>query len=200
MNKMDLKKLDAELNVKIIESLKEVLKDKDVKIIFDIPINELLESSLIMHGESNFRLTKSQSVNEINDLNPKYMKFIRKKILNNTRELNQPQAIKHVNKKTKYLFFLRPFFGKKIIKTEITTIVYRINYNNVIIDLPKSDYDRMNYYTKYVYKLQQLHRLNDILGINQTFNVVFDDDTAAKNMYNSMYDELGDILKPPYKK
>jgi len=196
---MDLKKLDAELNAKIVESLKEVLKDKEVIITFDVPGNEILEGSTIIHGLNHFRLVKRELTNQINDLNPKYLKLIRKKIVNNTREMNQPQAISYVKKKTKHLFFLRPFLGKKIIKTNITTIVYRINYNNVIIDLSKSDYDRMNYYTKYVYKLQQLHRLNDILGIDQIFQVVFDDDAAALKMYKNMYSELGDLLKPPDK-
>jgi len=194
---MDLKNLDAELNVKIIESLKEILKKKDVTILFDVPDNGLLEGSTIIYKENNFRLVKSLIINEVDDLNPKYIKFISKKILKENREMNQPQAILNLMKKTKHLFFLRPFLGKKIIKSKLRLIVFRINYNNVIIDLPKADYDRMNYYTKYVYKLQQLKKLNMILGIKQDYNVVFDDDLIAKNMYNSMYDNLKDFIKPP---
>jgi hypothetical protein len=197
---MDLQKLDAELNVKIIESLKETLKKKNVKIIFDIPINDILEASTIQLDKNNFKLIKKELYEEIKDLNPRYLKFIRKKLLNNTRELNQPQAIDYVIKKTKHLFFLKPFLGNKIKKTFISHIVYRINYNNIIIELDKQDYDRLNYYTKYVYKLQQLYKLNFILGINQTFNVVFDDDKIAMDLYKNMYDNLGDILKPPNKK
>ena len=40
---MDLGKLDAELNVKIIESIKEILKNKDTKISFENPHDEILE-------------------------------------------------------------------------------------------------------------------------------------------------------------
>jgi len=196
---MDLKNLDAELNVKIIESLKQILKKKDVIITFDIPNNELLEASNIVYKENSFRLVKIVIKDEINSLNKKYFKFIPKKIIDNTKDLNQPQSIEYVMKKTKYLFFLRPFLGKKKIKKEISNISYRINYNNIIIELVKLEYDRLNYYTKYVYKLQQLHKLNFLLGINQTFNVVFDDDKIAMDMYNSMYDNLKDILKPPNK-
>ena len=197
---MDLNKLDAELNVKIIESLKEVLKNKDVDISFDIPNNEILEGTTIIYKLNNFRLIKKLVINKIDDLNPKYKFFIRTKLIKNTEKMNQPQSIKYIKRKTKILFFLRLFLGKKIIKDELRSIIFRINYNNVIVDLQKVDYDRLNYYTKYVYKLQQLHKLNKTLGIKQTFNVVFDDDKAAMNMYNSMYDNLGDIIKPPDKK
>jgi len=197
---MDLSKLDAELGVKIIESLKEVLKNEKTKISFDLPNNELLEGSSIIIRGSNFKLVKRLVINEIDDINIKYKKYISNKLILKTKDMNQPQSVKYINRKTRYLFFLRPFLGKRIVKNELRSIVFRINYNNVIVDLKKIDYDRLNYYTKYVYKLQQLHKLNAVLGINQQFSVVFDDDEAAKNMYNSMYDNLGDILKPPDKK
>ena len=196
---MDLNNLDAELNVKIVESLKEILKKKEVNIIFDIPNNELLEGSTIMYKDNNFRLVKRLIINDVDDLNPKYVRFINKKIMNQNKELNQPQALNNIIRKTKYLFFLRPFLGKKIIKSELRSIVFRINYNNVIIDLIKADYDRLNYYTKYVYKLQQLQKLNIILGVKQTYNVVFDDDKIAQDLYKNMYNSLADILKPPDK-
>jgi len=194
---MDLKKLDAELNIKIIESYKETLKDQEVSIIFDIPNNEVIEASTVKLNNNNFRLVKRLVIDEIDDLNPKYSKFIRKKIIKETSEMNHPQTINHIDKNTKYLeFFLLPFLGKKIIKTEVRSIIFRINYNNVIIELTKNQYDRLNYYTKYVYKLQQLHNLNEILDINQIFSVIFDDDKIAKDVYNSMYDNLKDIIKP----
>jgi len=196
---MDLNNLDAELNVKIVESLKEILKKKEVNIIFDIPNNELLEGSTIMYKDNNFRLVKRLIINDVDDLNPKYVRFINKKIMKQNKELNQPQALNNIIRKTKYLFFLRPFLGKKIIKSELRSIVFRINYNNVIIDLIKADYDRLNYYTKYVYKLQQLQKLNIILGVKQTYNVVFDDDKIAQDLYKNMYNSLADILKPPDK-
>lgn len=197
---MDLNKLDAELNVKIVESIKELLKKKDVKINFDIPNDTILEASTVSNDNNKFRLLKRKITTDVYDINGKYLKFIPKKILNNTRELSQPQAIEYVMKKTWYLFFLRPFLGKKKIKKQLESISHRINYNSVIIEIEKQEYDRLNYYTKYVYKLQQLHKLNFILGIDQTFNVVFDDDKVARDLYNSMYDSLNDILKPPNKK
>jgi len=197
---MDLNKIDAELGVKVIESLKELLKKNDTIITFDNPFNDILEGSTIISNDSHFRLTKQLVINEIDDINYKYKKFISNKLLKETENMNQPQSVHHIRRKTKHLFFLRLFLGKKVVKNEIRSIVFRINYNNVIIDLKKIDYDRLNYYTKYVYKLQQLHKLNLVLGINQQYNVVFDDDVAAKNMYNSMYDNLGDIIMPPDKK
>jgi hypothetical protein len=196
---MDLGKLDGELNVKIIESLKEILKNKNAKINFENATEEILEASKVQLKENYFRLFKKLVINEVDDLNPKYKRFISKKILNEMEEMNQPQSVNHIRKRTKYLFFLRPFLGKKIIKNEIRSIVFRLNYNAIIIELKKIDYDRLNFYTKYVYKLQQLHKLNIVLGINQEFSVVFDDDQAAKNMYDSMYNNLGDIIKPPDK-
>ena len=196
---MDLSKLDAELNAKIVESLKEILKDKSTKISFDVPNDELLESSSIIKGHNNFRLVKRLVITEIDDINSKYKRFVPDKFFMGTKDMNQHQAVNYIKKKTRHLFFLRPFLGKKVVKSELISIVFRVNYNNVIIELKKIDYDRLNYYTKYVYKLQQLHKLNLVLGIDQQFNVVFDDDVAAKNMYNSMYDNLGDIIKPPNK-
>lgn len=193
---MDLRKLDGELNVKIIESLKEILKIKSVDITFEIPSGDILEGSSITHDNHDFSLIKRLVVNPIEDVNTKYMKFISKKVIAATDEMSQPQAIEHIKKKTWYLFLLRPIFGKKIRKVDLQIATFRINYNNVIIDLTKEDYDRLNYYTKYVYKLQQLYRLNGILGVTENFNVVFDEDVAAQNMYNSMYDNLKDIIKP----
>jgi hypothetical protein len=193
---MDLNKLDMELNVKIIESLKEVLKDKRVNIAFDIPNGDLLEGSLIILDDNNFKLVKKILINVVDDLNPKYLKIFKKRYLNKTNGMNHPQIIDYIKKHTTLLSLLRPFLGKKIIKNELKTIYFRINYNNVIIDVKKEDYDRLNYYTKYIYKLQQLQKLNKLLKINHVYNVVFDDDKAAQDMYNSMYDNLGDILKP----
>ncbi len=196
---MDLKNLDAELNVKIVESLKEILKIEDTLITFDKPSEEILEASNIFSDENSFKLIKKLVINEVDDINIKYKRFIRNKTINSTNEMNQPQSVNYIKKKTKYLFFLRPFLGKRIVKNEIRSIVFRLNYNNIIIDLKKIDYERLNFYTKYVYKLQQLHKLNAVLGIEQQFNVVFDDDNLAKNMYTSMYTDLGDIIKPPDK-
>lgn len=193
---MDLKKLDTELNVKIIESLREILKEKNIKIVFDIPSEELLESSNVTLGNNNFKIFKKLVVEDIVDLNPKYKWLMSKKIIKDIIGMNHPQSINHIKEKTKYLFIFRPFLGKKIIKSELRTVVFRINYNNVIIELNKKQFERLNYYIKYVYKLQQLNKLNLILHINKTFNVVFDDDQIAKDMYNSMYDNLKDIIKP----
>lgn len=196
---MNLNNLDAELNAKVIESIKESLKDKNIKITFETPNDLLLECSIVKDDINTFRIVKRLVIEEIDDLNPKYKWFIRKRIIKHTKGMNQQQSINWIKQHTKYLFFLRPFLGKKIKKNELRSIVYKINYNNIIIDIKKDGYDRLNYYTKYVYKLQQLHKLNHILKIDQEFNVVFDDDQAASNMYNSMYNEFKDIIKPPNK-
>lgn len=196
---MDLGKLDAELNVKIVESIKEILKNKNAEINFEVATEEIVESSTVKLDENFFRLFKRLTINEVDDINIKYKRFISEKTIMETDGMNQYQSVNHIKNKTKHLFFLRPFLGKKIVKNEIRSISYRMNYNSIIIELKKLDYDRLNYYTKYVYKLQQLYKLNKVLGVEQQYNVVFDDDQVAKNMYDSMYNNLGDIIKPPDK-
>jgi len=121
---MDLGKLDAELNVKIIESIKEILKNKDTKISFENPHDEILEGSTINSNDSNFILVKRLIITEIDDVNPKYRRFLGKKIVKQTVDRNQPQAIKYVKNNTKYLLFLRQICGKKIVKKEIRKILF----------------------------------------------------------------------------
>ena len=194
---MDLLKLDTELNVKIIETLKTILKDINIQIKFEIPDDELIEGSVIELNDKKFILFKNRLITNIEELNPKYKKFIRKKTINNIQELNQHESIEYIKKHTKYLFLLRLFLGKKIITKELETVIFKINFNNIIVKLEKQEYDKLNYYTKYIYKLQQLYKLNKTLGINQTIKIIFDDDVIISNLYNSMYIELSDIIKPP---
>lgn len=194
---MDLIKLDSELNIKIIKTLKDILKLKDVKISFDNPHDDILEASNVKYKNHNFKIFIKNRIDEVDDYNKKYIKFFSKRFHNNVKDLNQPQVVNYIKKNTKYLFFLKPFLGKKIIKSKLETHLYRISYNNIIIEINKEEYQRLNYYAKYVYKLQQLHGLNEYLGIKDTYKVVFDDDDMSKNLYNSMYNNLKDILKPP---
>lgn len=193
---MDIEKLDIELNKKIIETYKILLKNKLVKILFEAVSGDILESTAVSFATTNFKLFKKSIPTEINDLNKKYTKLVRKKHIDKTRSMTEDDAISYIKRKTWYLFPLRPFLGKKFIKETIDTVVYRINYNGILIAIEKNDYDKLNYYAKYVYKLQQLYKLNDILGLNNTYDIIFGDDEEANDMFNDLYKDLGDILNP----
>ena len=71
-----------------------------------------------------------------------------------------------------------------------------MTYNDISINLTKIEFERLCYYSKYVYKLQQLQKLNTELNIEQEFNIIFDDDQAANNMYNNLYNSFKDIIEP----
>ena len=75
-----------------------------------------------------------------------------------------------------------------------------MSYNAVIITLDEKEYQRLSYYSKYVYKLKQLYKLNNELGISQDFNIIFDDDIIAKQMHDELYDTFKDIIEPFDKK
>lgn len=193
---MDLIKIDTELNVKIVECYKILLKNEKIKIFFDTPSDNILEISTIELNEYKFNLLKKEKEITIDTFNSKYLNFLTKKSKLKLNELNTPQKIIFINKK-KILNLLRPFLGKKYKNSTVKNTIYRIQFNGIIIELNKKQYDKLNYYTKFVYKLQQLYKLNKILDINTKYKVVFDDDEISKEMYNSIYDSFKDIIKPP---
>ena len=194
---MDIHQLDIELNAKIIEALRDVLRTKGVQIFFETPKGDMLEASNVNYKEHKFRLFKKMSENTAYELNRRYLPLISKKLIESVKDMSNKEASLTVKRKTWYLSVLTPFLGRRIRKKKEKETLYRVNYNNIIIELSKYEYDKLNYYTKYVYKIQQLEKLNRILGIQQTFTIVFDDDKIAKEMFRSMYDNLSDIIKPP---
>jgi len=195
---MNINNLDIELNTKVKESFKTVLKKKNVEILFNLPIEKenITEMTTIKDGEHNFILIKKTEISELLNINEKYYNLIRTKFKVQLKNLTTEEKIKLIKRKTWYLFFLYPFYGKKfnIYNEYIST--YRLNYNSVLMDLTKLEYDRFFYYTQYVYKLQQLQKLNKELNIHQEFSVMFDDDKSAQDLYKNMYDNLKGIINP----
>ena len=189
---MDINFVDAELNVKIKETFKYILKKNNVKISFNETEKDINESTTIKLNDHNFTLEKI--INNINykTINNKYQPFISDKVIKNLNKLSTNK----IKKRYFYLFILKPFYGNLFLEQNYEFTYYKMSYNAVVIDLTKLEYDRFNYYSKYVYKLQQLTKLNKELKINQEFNIIFDDDKAAYDMYNDLYDNFKDILEP----
>lgn len=189
---MDINFVDAELNVKIKETFKYILKKNNVKISFNETETDINESTTINLNEHNFILEKI--INNINykTINKKYQPFISNKVIKNLNKLSSNK----IKKRYFYLLILQPFYGNLLLEQNYEFTFYKMSYNSVVIDLTKLEYDRFNYYSKYIYKLQQLFKLNKELKINQKFNIIFDDDKAAYNMYNNLYNNFKDILEP----
>ncbi|MFA5586050.1 MAG: hypothetical protein WDA02_05830 [Saccharofermentanales bacterium] len=195
---MDISQIDLELNVKIREVFKEILKKTNVNIIFDdIDLNsDIVESTKINNNEHNFCIQKIRYKLSDNIINDKYYKYINNKIKKNISKLNYNDKINYLYKKPFYLKIFKLLYGDLIIKNKKYYFIYQITYNSITLDLTKVEYERFLYYTKYVFKLKQILNLNKELDIDQTFKIVFDDDKAAKEMYNDLYSNFSDIIKP----
>jgi hypothetical protein len=195
---MDISQIDSELNVKIREVFKEILKKTNVNIIFDdIDLNsDIVESTKINNNEHNFCIQKIKYKLSDNIINDKYYKYINNKIKKNISKLNYNDKINYLYKKPFYLKIFKLLYGDLIIKNKKYYFIYQITYNSITLDLTKVEYERFLYYTKYVFKLKQILNLNKELDIDQTFKIVFDDDKAAKEMYNDLYSNFSDIIKP----
>jgi hypothetical protein len=195
---MDISQLDIELNTKAKETFKIVLKKPNVEIIFGIPNEEenITEITSVNNNNHYFTLMKKEEVSELMNINEKYYSFIPSGVKNKLKHMTMKQRRKFLNLKTWYLVFLTPFFGKRFKVDQEMLRMYRLVYNSVVIDLTKLEYDRFMYYTRYVYKLQQLQRLNNELNINQEFSIVFDDDKSAMNLYKDMYENFKGIIIP----
>lgn len=192
---MDINFIDSELNVKIKETFKYILKKQNVKIIFNEPNDDIEESTSIKMDNHNFTIEKIVTNISYKMLNEKYYPLINKKLKDKMNSLSS----REIERKSFYLFIFRPFYGKIMLEKNDDFTHYKMSYNSVVIDLSKLEYDRFNYYSKYVYKLQQLIKLNKELKINQQFNIIFDDDKAAHQMYNDIYDNFRDIIEPLHK-
>lgn len=166
---MDINNIDLELNVKMIETLKKLLKDINVDISFEIHnnIEELLNISLDGY---NFKLYK---YSEIKTTYKNYYNFLPNKIIK----------------------LLKPIIGNSYIKKSELLYYYKLNYNNVIIELDKLTYNKLDLYTRYVYKLKQLSKLNKKLGIKKEYNIILDDDVILDDMYKSFHKYFKNIIK-----
>jgi hypothetical protein len=190
--------LDTEILAKVKEVYKQSLKHEDIDISFEVPSKKTdIEILNVVLDEHYFKLKHSKIPYEQPWINYKYHKWLPKKIKKISKELDIKKAIKLQKKKTWYLFLLYPFYGKRFNSSILHEHKYIINYNGVIMSLKKREYDKYTYYAKYVYKVNQLYTLNTALGINQKFNVVFDDDIVPERLMDNLYNDIKGIIKPP---
>jgi hypothetical protein len=195
---MDITQLDIELNTKAKETFKMILKKPDVEIIFGDPDmdEDNIEITTIMEGDHNFVLIMTEEETELININEKYYSLLSKNIKLKMKDLTMYQRKKLLKWKTWYLAFFIPFFGKRYESHIESLYTYQLNYNSVVINLTKLEYDRFLYYTQYVYKLQQLYTLNQELNIQQEFSIIFDDDKTTINLYKDIYDNFKGLIKP----
>lgn len=195
---MDITQLDIELNTKAKETFKIILKKPTVEIIFGQPNTDedITEVTTIKEENHTFILMKKEEDTQLLSINEKYYSFLSKSIKLKLKNLTMYQRKKLLKWKTWYLVFFIPFFGQRYSEHIETLKMYRLNYNSVVMDLTKLEYDRFFYYTRYVYKLQQLRRLNQELNIQQEFSIIFDDDKTAINLYKNMYDNFKGLIEP----
>lgn len=194
---MNLNNVDNELNSKIVEVFKIILKKQEVNILFEQ--NNLPQYDEMTHVSDNghfFSLYSHKEEILVNELNYIFYKILPKKIKNKYTNLTDSELIAYVNS-NKYYKLLIPIFGKIIYKKILIIPHYKINYNNVVIELDKLNYDKLMFYTKNVYKLQQLYKLNKELNIEQNFTIVFEDDKNKNELYSTFYINFKDIIKPP---
>lgn len=189
--------IDREMNEKIVECFKEVLKDNNVSITFEIPSDDVVEASLVSSGVNNMKLEKKVKSEEVLILNHKYYKYLSKDLKNRLKTMTMEEAIKVIKEETKYLFYLKPFFGDKVVKSTREFTTHHIIYNNIIFDITMDEYTKLNHYTKYTYKLRQLENMNILLKLTDArFTIVFDEEMDTKTLYKEFYDTFKDILKP----
>ena len=193
---MNLNNVDNELNVKIIEVFKLLLKNENTNISFDPNSNIYDDMTYISNSEHNFILYKHKEEVSIKELNHKFYSLLPEKIRKEYTDLTEEKLINYVSDKKIYHIF-KPFIGEIYYEKSFFIQHYKINYNNVVINLKQYDYDKMVFYTKNVYKLQQLYKLNKELNIDQKFNIVFEDEKVKNELYTSFYISFKDIIKPP---
>ncbi|MFW6225614.1 MAG: hypothetical protein ACOC3V_01480 [bacterium] len=194
---MNINDLDSELSIKSKEILKKILKKPNVNITFEIPDDEnVLELVVIKHSFHNFLLYKEETNRYYTSINDKYLKFFTPKLKSKLNKLDIDDKINLINKKYWFYKILRPFLGKIYFEKEEEFFNYRLNYNSVIFNLSKIEYDRFMYYTSYVYKLHQLTLLNKELNIHQEFKIIFDDDKSISDLYKNINNNLKNIINP----
>ena len=193
---MDINKLDIEIINKAKEGYKSILKRKDVNITFN-PIDKhsnITESTTVKKNKHNFFLYKWKEEMELMNINNRYYKFFSTKLRIKLKKLSNEQRKKKIRWSIWYTVFLIPFMGKRLRIIIENIEKYYINYNGIIVDLSKLEYERFFYYSKYVYKLQQLHKLNIELNIQQEFNIIFDDDKSTFDLYNNFYNTFSNVI------
>lgn len=193
---MNINDLDSELSIKSKEIFKKILKKPNVNISFQIPDDkDVTELSVVKFSTHTFILFKEEFSKKIKTINPKYFSFFSSKLIKKLNELSYKDKINFLNKKRFFYYkLLRPFLGKIFLDKIETDEFYKLNYNSVIITLTKNEYDRLLYYTSYVYKLKQLLNLNKELNIYQEFSIIFDDDKKINDLYKNINENFGNFF------
>jgi hypothetical protein len=188
---MNIDKLDLELSIKIKETFKEILKKIDCQITIDYSNNDLNIIELIKLEKINniFLLYKKYEIEELIEINHKYDFILKNKLKTDDNLLLK---LKNISKKW---FFLKLFLGKIYKINKLKTYYYIMVYNSIIVELTKLEYDKLSYYSKYVYKLQQLLKLNNELNINQEFKIIFEDDIKQFNLNDKFEKNFNGIIK-----
>lgn len=191
-----IENLDIEIINKAKEAYKLVLKKKKVNVIFNPPneSEKILESTSVSIDKHIFHLYKTYEYVDLMTINNKYYKFFTKKMRIKLKKLSMEKRKKLIRRKIWYTIFLIPFYGKRIKINKDKIFKYLLNYNGILIDLTKLEYDKFFYYAKYVYKLKQLYNLNNELNINQEFTIIFDDDKSIFNLYNNFFNIFNEII------
>lgn len=198
---MDINELNNELNIKIKEVYKSVLKKKHVKITFDVPTDHIQESITVEHTGMYFNIHKHNFFTTKLCLNDKYLKFISKNVKTQLKTefkdalISQQVSLIKNDLGLKYVF-LKKIYGDILIEKNILTEQGIMNFNAIIIELPIEEYNKFSYYAKYIYKLNQLETLNNELNITQDFKIVFDDDQMTNDIFKNIYNNLGSIISP----
>lgn len=194
---MNLNNVDNELNSKMIEVFKIILKKQEANITFEQNNqSQYDELTRVSENEHVFSLYSHKEEILINELNYNFYKILPKKIKNKYTNLTDSDLINDVVSK-KFYKLLIPILGKIYYKKSLKIQHYKINYNNVVIELDKLNYDKLLFYTKNVYKLQQLYKLNKELNIDQKFSIVFEEEKNKNDLYSTFYINFKDIIKPP---
>jgi hypothetical protein len=189
--------LDVELNIKVKETYKLILKKKDVKITFDNNIDNKLDSTKIEFKNNEFNIFKIIKTEVLSSINNKYYNLCNAKIksdINSVKNINDKYKI--IAKYLKFKHILKHLIGDIIVSETISNFKYYITYNSIMIELTTEEYEKYSYYAKFMFKVQKIYDLNKELNIKQEFNIVFQDDKAAYQIHKNFYENFKDIIEP----
>ena len=187
---MDIK-IELEIKAKAFEIFKKILNKNNTIITFnDMGIPDIIESNTIKNRLHVFKIFKRNINIKVDVVNNFYKLLIPNKLLKLPNKGQQKAEIK----KLRYIKIIRLFFKKIYKEKDIAKEHYYINYNGVVYLVKKEEYNKLNYYAEYAYKIYQLKKLNKELGIEQNITINFDEDILSANMYDKMYDIIKDVF------
>lgn len=182
--------IELEIKAKLIETFKTVLKNTTTVIEFVGEID--IEYVIVRNKQHVFKIEQTEFIKHINIINPKYLKLIPKKILNDESLKNKQKILLVSN--IRYLKLFKYFLGDLILPIQKNKARCTITYNDIVYSLTKSEYEKYYYYAEYAYKITQLKLLNNELGIKQNISIYFDENILSNSMYNKMHSIIKKIL------